>query len=201
LAGVAERVGIAVQQVDAKEALIALSRTDSLTGLYNRRDFVEAIEENLSELTASGKRAALIYVDLNNFKDVNDTHGHNQGDAALRAAAKIMSDSAEADEMVGPIGGDEFALWLSADSAAEAEGRAKRLTEQAGALAEFSEDLPATLGMAAGIALFEPDSNEEIDDLFARADQAMYAAKRDPERNFTLAPLAEKAPPAQMATP
>jgi len=66
LAGVAERVGIAVQQVDAKEALIALSRTDSLTGLYNRRDFVEAIEENLSELTASGKRAALIYVDLNN---------------------------------------------------------------------------------------------------------------------------------------
>ena len=167
LAGVAERVGIAVQQVDAKEALIALSRTDSLTGLYNRRDFVEAIEENLSELTASGKRAALIYLDLNNCKGVNDTHGHNQGDAALRAAANIMSDSAEADEMVGRIGGDEFALWLSADSAAEAEGRAKRLTEQAGALAEFSKDLQATLGMAAGIALFEPDSNEEIDALFA----------------------------------
>lgn len=119
----------------------------------------------------------------------------------MRAAANIMSDSAEADEMVGRIGGDEFALWLSADSAAEAEGRAKRLTEQAGALAEFSKDLQATLGMAAGIALFEPDSNEEIDDLFARADQAMYAAKRDPERNFTLVPPAEKAPPAQMATP
>ncbi len=195
LAGVAERVGIAIQQADAKEQLIKLSRTDSLTGLCNRRAFVETVEQNLVEFAISGGRAALIYVDLNNFKGINDTLGHNQGDAALQAAANLMAESAGPGDLVGRIGGDEFALWLRVSNAADAEERAARLAKLAAALSVYSENLPAPLGMAIGIAVFEPDSDEEIDELFARADHAMYAAKRDRERDFVLAPPANKAVP------
>ncbi|MBT3626597.1 MAG: diguanylate cyclase, partial [Rhodospirillaceae bacterium] len=198
LAGVAERVGIAIQQADAKEELIALSRTDSLTGLYNRRAFVESVEQIIEARSKSGHRAALIYVDLNNFKSVNDTFGHIQGDAALKAAAQLMADSAQADDLVGRIGGDEFALWLEVEDQAEAEKRAADLAELSQGLSEYSKDLPAPFGMAIGIALFEPDSDEEIDELFARADHAMYAAKRDAEQKFILAPPADKVAP-QMA--
>ena len=193
LAGVAERVGIAIQQADAKEELIALSRTDSLTGLYNRRAFVESVEQIMAARSKSGHRAALIYVDLNNFKSVNDTFGHIQGDAALKAAAQLMADSAQADDLVGRIGGDEFALWLEVENEAEAEKRAADLAELSHGLSEFSKDLPAPFGMAIGIALFEPDTDEEIDELLARADHAMYAAKRDAEQEFVLAPPADGA--------
>jgi diguanylate cyclase (GGDEF)-like protein len=195
LAGVAERVGIAIQQADAKEELLKLSRTDSLTGLCNRCAFVETVEQNMAESAISGDRAALIYVDLNNFKGINDTLGHNQGDAALQAAANLMAESAGPGDLVGRIGGDEFALWLRVSNAADAEERAARLAKLAAALSVYSENLPAPLGMAIGIAVFEPDSDEEIDELFARADHAMYAAKRDRERDFVLAPPANKAVP------
>ncbi len=195
LAGVAERVGIAVKQADAKEELLTLSRTDSLTGLYNRRAFVEAVEQNMAARAAFGGRAALFYVDLNNFKSVNDTYGHNQGDAALKAAAKIMADCVAGDDLAARIGGDEFALWLNADSDAEVEQRAVHLEELSSSLAEFSKDLLVPFGMAIGIAMFAPDSNEQIDELFARAYEAMYAAKRDPERNIALAPPAETVVP------
>jgi diguanylate cyclase (GGDEF)-like protein/PAS domain S-box-containing protein len=201
LAGVAERVGIAIQQVDAKEELLTLSRTDSLTGLYNRRAFVAAVEHHMDSCAKSGRRAALFYVDLNNFKGINDTYGHNQGDAVLKATADVMRDSAEADDLVARIGGDEFALWLNVGSAGEAEQRAARLADLAVGLAGFSENLPAPLGVSIGIALFEPDSHEEIDDLFARADHAMYAAKRDPERDMALAPPPETAGTAGTALP
>lgn len=198
LAGVAERVGIAIQQADAKEELIALSRTDSLTGLYNRRAFVESVEQIMEARSKSGHRAALIYVDLNNFKSVNDTLGHIQGDAALKAAAQLMADSAQAGDLVGRIGGDEFALWLEVENQAEAEKRAADLAELSHSLSEFSKDLPTPFGMAIGVALFEPDSDEEIDELFARADHAMYAAKRDAAQAFVLASPADEAAP-QMA--
>ncbi|HJN61467.1 MAG TPA: diguanylate cyclase, partial [Alphaproteobacteria bacterium] len=113
LAGVAERIGIAVRQVDVKEELLTLSRIDSLTGVNNRRAFVEAVEHNMVERAKAGALAALFYVDLNNFKAVNDTHGHHRGDAALRAAANILASGTDSGDLVGRIGGDEFALWLN----------------------------------------------------------------------------------------
>ena len=113
----------------------------------------------------------------------------------MKAAAKIMADCATGDDLAARIGGDEFALWLNADSEAEVEQRAAHLAELSGSLSEFSKDLPVPFGMAIGIAMFAPDSNEQIDELFARADAAMYAAKRDPERNIALAPPAKTVAP------
>ena len=192
LAGVAERIGIAIQQVDAKDELVTLSRIDGLTGLYNRRAFVQAVEKNMTMRAEPNGHAALFYVDLNNFKGVNDNHGHHQGDAALKAAAEIMTASAHGGDVVGRIGGDEFALWLDAGDESEALDRAARLAESAECLADFSKDLPAPLGISIGIALFDPNSNEAVDDLLVRADRAMYAAKRDPEQEYSLALPAEK---------
>ncbi len=191
LAGVAERIGIAIQQVDAREELLTLSQTDSLTGVYNRRAFVEAVEHDIAARRNSEDRAALFYVDLNNFKGVNDSLGHHQGDAALKAAAEIMAESAEIGDLVGRIGGDEFAIWIDIDEESEALARAASLADAAASLADYSVNLPAPLGMSIGIALFDPATGEGVDDLMARADHAMYAAKRDPDRNFALASPAE----------
>ena len=192
LAGVAERIGIAIQQVDAKDELLILSRVDGLTGLYNRRAFVQAVEQIMAARAESGGPAALFYIDLNNFKGVNDNHGHHQGDAALKAAADIMTACAKRDDLVGRIGGDEFALWLNACDEAGALERAAQLAESSEYLADFSEALPRPLGVSIGIALFDPDSNEAVDDLLVRADRAMYAAKRNPEQEYSLALPAEQ---------
>ena len=194
LDGVAERIGIAIQQIDAKDELFLLSRIDGLTGLYNRRAFVQAIEQNMATHTRSGDLAALFYVDLNNFKGVNDLRGHHQGDAALKMPAEIMTASAEPGDVVGRIGGDEFALWLSACDEKGALERAANLVQSAKRLADFSEGLPAPLGISIGIAVFDPASKETVDDLLVRADHTMYMAKRDPGREFALAPAAEAAP-------
>ena len=197
LDGVAERIGIAIQQIDAKDELLLLSRIDGLTGLYNRhnrRAFVQAVEQNMATHARSGGLAALFYVDLNNFKGVNDCYGHHQGDAALKIAAEIMTASAEPDDVVGRIGGDEFALWLNACDKTEALERAANLVQSAKCLADFSESLPAPLGISIGIAVFDPASNEAVDDLLVRADHTMYMAKRDPGMEVALAPAAETAP-------
>ncbi|MDA0228930.1 MAG: diguanylate cyclase [Proteobacteria bacterium] len=195
LADVAERIGIAIQQIDAKDELLLLSRIDGLTDLFNRRAFVLAVEQSMAAHARSGDRAALFYVDLNNFKGVNDHYGHHQGDAALKMAAKIMTSSAERDDVVARIGGDEFALWLNACDEAGALERAASLAQSAKCLADFSENLPAPLGVSIGIAVFDPASNEAVDDLLVRADHAMYMAKRDPGREFSLALAAETVPP------
>ena len=195
LTGVAECIGIAIQQVDAKYELLTLSRIDGLTGLYNRRAFVEAVERHMAECAETGDVVALFYVDLNNYKGVNDSHGHHQGDAALKAAAEIMTASVACGDVVGRIGGDEFALWLNGCNDTGALERAARLTDMAARLAEFSEGLPAPLGVSIGIAMFDPTSGEAVDDLLVRADRAMHAAKRDPEHEFSLALPAEAMAP------
>ena len=84
-----------------------------------------------------------------------------------------MTESAEIGDLVGRIGGDEFALWLYVDAESDALARAASLVEAAASLAEFSVDLPAPLGMLIGIALLDSASGEGVDDLMARADQAM----------------------------
>mgnify|MGYP001257012422 CR=1 FL=1 len=113
-----------------------------------------------------------------------------------------MTESAEIGDLVGRIGGDEFDLWLDVDAESDALARAASLVEAAASLAEFSVDLPAPLGMLIGIALLDSASGEGVDDLMARADQAMYTAKRDPNRNFALALPAEALAPevAEQAT-
>lgn len=199
LTDIAGHVAVVIEQAAQHEALERLSCTDGLTGLDNRRAFFEAVERRLGGPGTGGRAldeqpAALVYVDLDNFKLVNDAAGHQRGDEALRAVAAILRRSTRAADRVARVGGDEFALWLEATDAAGAEAKAAALLEAARTLAEFSPPDAPPLGFSLGIAVHEPASGEGLADLIARADAAMYAAKRAGKGSVRLAPTAAERP-------
>ena len=193
LAGIANQLGIAFQQIDTQESLLALSRTDGLTGLLNRRAFVDQLHGRLAQAAQFGLIGALFCVDLDNFKPINDHFGHRRGDAALRTLSRVLRDSTGEMDLVGRLGGDEFVIWFDAVDAEEAAAKAAALVEASQVLSQYSEDLEKALAASIGVALFQPDRPEEIEELIARADRAMYEAKRLGKNRFSLAPAPDGA--------
>jgi diguanylate cyclase (GGDEF)-like protein/PAS domain S-box-containing protein len=184
----AAQFGLALAQLDGQQELERQARTDGLTGLLNRRAFLDEIELRLVSARRFVRPAALVYVDVDNFKPVNDLHGHAQGDDVLRRIADRLRRGARASDLVARLGGDEFALWLDeADlRGAEAKGRdIVALREEFAALSASSE-LP--LSLSVGIAVLDAAGNETIGELIERADGAMYSAKRGGKGRLALAP-------------
>jgi len=162
--------------------------TDALTGLLNRRAFVEGLERRLQRV-AHGPRAAgaLLFLDLDNFKPVNDERGHAAGDAALRRVAALVRDGVRPSDLVGRLGGDEFAAWLDGVDAEVAGMRAEVLLRLA-AIELRDIGLPGrALLMSIGVAAIVPDEPEDAAAMLARADAAMYAAKRGGGARWALA--------------
>jgi len=189
ISDVANQLGIANEQITNHEHILSLSRTDGMTGLLNRRTFIEVeIPRRLGRLRRSGGAAALLYVDLDNFKQVNDVHGHQAGDAALLALRDLLLKYSRPGDAVARLGGDEFALWLDEIAPEVAENRAKQLLEASKALQKFSGSKESPLGLSVGIAIYDPRTNEPIDDLIARADAAMYAVKHAGKGGYIIAP-------------
>ena len=183
LAGVAGQLGIAIEQASNHEKLELLSRTDSLTGLLNRRAFTDEAGRRMSLAIRNGRRAALLYIDLDNFKAINDHHGHGPGDEALLKVAAYLNDGSRGSDVLARVGGDEFALWLddAGDSGGEIKAKALADTDALSAAVPAVEGHP--FGLSIGLANFDPDSNESLDSLMERADHAMYIAKRDHGRS------------------
>jgi diguanylate cyclase (GGDEF)-like protein len=146
--------------------LSELSRTDPLTGCLNRRGLAERLDAELQRAARTGGCVALIQLDLNGFKAVNDRHGHAAGDDLLRWVAATLHGLLRASDATGRLGGDEFALVLPGVDAAEARVIADRTVA---ALAE-------RIGAAAGVACAAGDGLE-ADALHRDADADLYAAK------------------------
>ncbi|GMU64985.1 MAG: hypothetical protein AMXMBFR36_12590 [Acidobacteriota bacterium] len=150
--------------------------TDPLTGLYNRRCFDEHLPSRVARGTAGGLAVALLLVDLDQFKEVNDRHGHPVGDLALRRFGALLGGAVRWSDLPCRVGGDEFAvLWTDLDPRA-ATRRARELQALLGAF-----DLPGSpsslaLTSSLGGAVLAP--GEDAAALFARADRGLYLAKR-----------------------
>ena len=112
VADVADRLGIAMEQIANTELLERLSRTDELTGLLNRRAFTEEVAVRLEHHRRTGRPGALLYVDMDNFKLVNDLHGHRKGDEAIREVASMLNTGSRVGDLAARLGGDEFGLWI-----------------------------------------------------------------------------------------
>ena len=191
IADIANQLGIANEQVTNHERIVALSRTDSMTGLLNRRAFFEEeLPRRVARLERSRQSAALFYVDMDNFKRVNDAHGHQVGDDAIMFLRDMLMDFSRPGDVIARLGGDEFAMWLDGISADVTESRANDLIEKSRAMDQFSGDADHPLGISVGIALFDPDTGESLDDLVARADSAMYAIKNAGKGGYYMAPPA-----------
>ncbi len=189
LGDVANQLGIANEQIANHERIVALSRTDGMTGLLNRRAFFEEeLPRRLSRLARSRETAALFYVDMDNFKRVNDVHGHQAGDDAILFLRDLLMDFSRPGDVIARLGGDEFAMWLDGISLEVTESRAGALIDASKAMAQFSGDADHPLGISVGVAVYDPDQEETFDGMLARADEAMYAVKKDGKGGFLLAP-------------
>jgi diguanylate cyclase (GGDEF)-like protein/PAS domain S-box-containing protein len=192
---VANQIGIAHEQIANHERILTLSRTDGLTGLFNRRAFFEELSRRFSRLARDRKAAALIYVDLDNFKLVNDVHGHKRGDEALVAVRDILLQYTRPIDLIARLGGDEFALWLEGADERIAIMRCQEMLAAAGRLAQFSGSADQPLTMSLGVAVHDAEQPETLNDLLSRADDAMYAVKRDGKCDYRLAGPAVGATP------
>lgn len=188
LADLADQIGVANEQIDAHENILRLSRTDSLTGLFNRRAFMEELERRHKRLTRDNLSAALLFADLDNFKKVNDVHGHAAGDAALLTVRDMLIGSTRPTDLIARLGGDEFAIWLEGATQKVAVDKARLLMDMsASELVPLSGSPDSPLGLSVGIAVHNPGGMETLDDLMARADHAMYRVKHAGKGGFAVA--------------
>lgn len=156
------------------EAEELLARTDSLTRIANRRAFFEAAAMELERARRHGRPLTVAYLDLDDFKNVNDRLGHAQGDALLVLVAQTLRGATRAVDAVARLGGDEFGLVLPETDAATAEGILARLRT---ALQAATQDGAWHTGFSIGAAVFLVPPRD-VDELTARADELMYIAKR-----------------------
>ncbi len=169
-----------ISDLRAKEAdLIRLATTDALTGLCNRRFFLQQAEHELARARRNhGSALALVMLDLDLFKDVNDTWGHLQGDRVLQALARVLVDTARKTDITGRLGGEEFALLLPETDADHARVMAERLRLHVADALSTVEGIPVRLTASLGVTLLHAE-DERPEDLLARADKALYRAKRE----------------------
>jgi diguanylate cyclase (GGDEF)-like protein len=158
-----------------KETLRALSLTDELTNLYNRRRFFDLAEQNLKMATLLKKRSLLLYIDMDDLKWINDNCGHNEGDKALIALAGVIKQTFRESDIIARIGGDEFVILLESTDEND-KTVTTRLQEN---LRNYNNKLTIdyNLSVSIGAAPFDPDHPVSIDELLDQADSSMYVQK------------------------
>jgi len=164
--------------LDNQEALERLAHHDTLTGLPNRKLLDDRLQQALAHADRQGHRVAVLYLDLDGFKGLNDTFGHEAGDRALQEIARRLQSLVRQTDTVARIGGDEFVLLATALKEPADEG-ARVLAQRC--IEAIAEPLPldrarTAIGVSIGIAL--GDGSETPRDLLAAADKAMYRAKQ-----------------------
>jgi diguanylate cyclase (GGDEF)-like protein len=159
------------------EALRLLATRDQLTGQLNRREFDRILDEEQERARRFGHPLALVMVDIDHFKSVNDTHGHPAGDVVLREVARRLAAQLRTVDRVARFGGEEFALILmQADRAAALEVATRACAVQAAAPVTAGDGLVLNVTVSAGVAVM-PDDASSGAALVAAADKALYAAK------------------------
>jgi len=157
---------------------IELAKSDELTGLPNRRGFMLSAEQSLNVCRRAGVPVTLMYLDLDNFKAINDNYGHAVGDAALQRFAWALNDIRRGSDAVGRLGGDEFVVLLTGTSERAAERYLERLSHAlAPTASEHVEAMPTSWSV--GVVAFDSDRHNAIEDLLQEADKRMYQGKAD----------------------
>jgi two-component system cell cycle response regulator len=180
----ARAVRHAIERHQLLSALRSLSLMDDLTGLYNRRGFADLGEQYLKLARRTARGVAMVFLDLDHFKTINDSLGHHVGDRALQKVADILRDTFRSSDIKARLGGDEFAVLALEASGESAEALIDRLRER---FRDFnrSEGEPYNLSASIGMARHDGDLRMRLEDLLAQADGAMYDEKRG-KRNVVM---------------
>ena len=152
-----------------------LADRDTLAPVFNRRAFLRELHRTMSEVERYKTPAAVIYIDLDGFKAVNDEFGHSAGDAVLRHVGLLLSDSVRESDIVGRLGGDEFGIILNRATAEEAAVKAQALSDKINSSAILYAGVPHRIRASVGVHPIAMVEDPET--AIARADEAMYAEK------------------------
>ena len=158
------------------ETLEHAALTDGLTGMQNRRYFDDALREYLDEFKRIGKPVGLLILDLDHFKLVNDTHGHDVGDKVLRAVAGCLREFTRFHDVVARLGGEEFAVVAPNMDVDMLSKLAERIRKAVAVLSVETGNVRLRVTTSVGLAVW--DGHEDADDFFRRADKMLYQAKR-----------------------
>jgi diguanylate cyclase (GGDEF)-like protein len=175
--------------------LQTLSASDPLTGLPNRRTFEERLRVELARAARYRLPLALVMIDLDHFKRVNDRHGHRAGDEVLRATAEVLDGGKRSGDLVARYGGEELVALLPHSDAQAATAWAERVRAQIAALTIPWTGAPLRVTASFGVAVF-PGSGTDRDGLVEASDQALYLAKRAGRNRVASAPAGE--PPLRL---
>jgi len=158
-----------------EEELLRQANADYLTGVYNRRFFMESAEQELARCLRYGQPLSLLMLDADHFKQINDHHGHHAGDEALKQLAGTCLAQLRQVDILGRIGGEEFAILLPATAIAQACQVAERIRQAIAALQLASNQ--GNYGMTISIGISSYQAGDELNSLLKRADAALYQAK------------------------
>jgi diguanylate cyclase (GGDEF)-like protein len=171
-----ERDGLERRVQERTRELEALANTDALTGVANRRRFLEVAEESVAQSRASGRPLSLLMLDIDHFKSINDNYGHACGDQVIRTVAQAVRSRLRPTDCIGRIGGEEFAVILPGADAIAAGRTAERILTEVRAIEieQAAKRIRLTLSVGAAEVL---GADDDLDDLMSRADSALYRAK------------------------
>ena len=185
--GIVAYIGIArditIEQARQQE-LESLANQDPLTGLYNRRRFIEELNSEIKRCQQMGTELALLWLDLDQFKEINDSMGHPVGDKLLKALAANLKALTRDSDVIARMGGDEFAILLANSSLAEVEVGVSRIIEGLRSSTHMFDGAPIKMLSSIGVSMFPKDANNSHD-LLACADRALYQAKNSGRNQFS----------------
>ncbi|MBK5925761.1 hypothetical protein CCR87_00040 [Rhodobaculum claviforme] len=178
---------------------MSMAFIDSLTGLYNRRYLMTHLDRKLMGIADNEKPVSVMLFDVDNFKVVNDTHGHGVGDDVLVKLAEVANDNLRSIDLVARLGGEEFVAVMPETNSAAAFQVAERLCAQvADSSIELPDGSPLSVTISIGLATAET-ADEMADAILERADAALYAAKNAGRNQVQLAEPAGSTPESATA--
>jgi diguanylate cyclase (GGDEF)-like protein/PAS domain S-box-containing protein len=176
---VARHTAVAIAQATHLRALVDLTKSDELTGLSNRRAYQERYARWAGSATGPAGFGAILYIDLDDFKRVNDRAGHAAGDSLLRAFANLLHRDSRKRDLPIRLGGDEFAVFMEGIAPEHVAERAARLLRAASDIPLPEKAGGGSLRLSMGVAMTRASDKETADAVLDRADKALYAAKRE----------------------
>lgn len=175
---IAKQIGIFIDRLNLYQKLQHLSNTDGLTGLYNHRFFHIRLEEEIARCRRTNKPVSLIIMDMDNFKEVNDRYGHQEGDRVLNFIAEVIKKGYRNSDVLARYGGDEFVAILPETDSSTALHIAKRISEKIKLTDILAPGNKIYLSMCIGISCMSPEDVVSSREIINRADTALYEAKK-----------------------
>lgn len=176
----------------AHQRLTVYASTDSLTGVLNRGAFSTLVDAYLKEVQIDTIRGAMLVIDADNFKAINDSYGHDRGDEALKSIAASIKATVRSPDLVGRIGGEEFGVFLPGAGLDQATTVAERIRLGVHNVSFVPDGTRRELSVSVGGASF--DRRIGFDDLFRLADQQLYAAKQAGRNRVMVSPIVRYEP-------